>query len=353
MANDTTVGHESADGFDLGAIAAELGVNVKPEGGELRAEGQQQKPEGKADAKAEGATDEDKPGTEDEDEEKAEGGELKAEESESEAEDDEEAEAESEDGDDGKAEKPDHVQRRIDKLTAKAKTLEEKLEQAEAERAELRQKIEAKPVALTVDPENPLSSLTDAESLKAKQGQLEALLDWTDENRDGGSLKVGEEEQFFDADKVKMIRANAKAQLKAVPLQERYLAERAAILPAAKQAYPELFTEGSNEHRALQSVLNLYPWITRAPGWELLVGDAFVGMKLRTEKLQLQQRKQSEQKRTKGTAEAAKVPRSPAPAAQPKNVGDRAGAELAARRAKVFKSGGSTESLEEFAETLM
>lgn len=355
MADTTTneAGHESADAFDLGAIAAELGV--KAEG--LRQEAQGSEAEGEKPEAAD-KPDEEKP--EAETTEDAAGEQEGAEVTEAEDEESDDAKAD-EDGDDagekaesGNAEKlkPEHVQKRIDKLTAKAKEAEEKRLQAEAEAAELRQKIEAKPTLLTVDPENPLSSLTSADQLKAKQAELEALLDWTEDNRDGGSLKVGAEERFFDADTVKTIRANAKAQLKAVPSQERYLAERAAILPAARQAYPELFTDGTAEAKALQAVVANFPWITRAPGWELMVGDAFVGMKLRTEKLALQQRKQGDQKRTKGPSEA-KVPKTPAASAQPKNVGDRAGAKLAEARAKVFKSGGSTEALEAFAESLL
>jgi hypothetical protein len=332
MANDDKGKvEESADGVDMGEIARELGLPVKPDPEPEQApENEPSEPDEATDPEPEETA-----GEEDQAEE-------------------DEKESEAEADKDGKGDKPDpdHVQRRIDKLTAQKLEAIEKLQTAEAELAEVKAKADAKPPVVVVDPENPLSSFTDVDSLRAAVAKAQAALDWAEENREGGEITVNGEAKFYDAEAVKMIRRNAREAVMAAPGQERFLTEREASLAEARALYPELFREGTAEHAAMVAAVKQFPFISRVPGLELMLGDTFTGMKLRTAKLEQMQRKQAQQQR-KTSPETAKVPKVPTVVSTPKGVVNKADTDRKSRFADVFKSGGSTEALEKFAESLL
>jgi len=262
-----------------------------------------------------------------------------------------EQDAEDQPGPESKDEEPTKVQKRIDRLTAEKHELREERDVIKAELEALRQQAESKPPVVTVDPENPLSSFTDAAALEAEINKAQAVLDWADDNRDGGSVTVNGEEKFYDADAVKQIKANAKSLLRAAPKQKEYLQIREQALPEAKAMYPELFQPGTVPKAYLDASLKAYPWLTRFPGYELIIGDAFVGQNMREARLKQQQRKQSSSKATKSPAAAAKVPKTPSPAASPKVSGSEAA--LRRKAEAVFKSGGNPEALTDYLEAIV
>ena len=334
----------STDDFDIHAIAEELGIRTAPPPAET-----EKKTEPNATAE-DAETDE--PATDntatDEPEETA--GEDEAEEGTEEPAKDEE-EDEKPESEDPEPESSDKIQKRIDRLTAEKHELREERDSIKAELEALRQQAESKPPVVTVDPENPLSSFTDAAALEAEINKAQAVLDWADDNRDGGSVTVNGEEKFYDADAVKQIKANAKSLLRAAPKQKEYLQIREQALPEAKAMYPELFQPGTVPKAYLDASLKAYPWLTRFPGYELIIGDAFVGQNMREARLKQQQRKQSSSKATKSPAAAAKVPKTPSPAASPKVSGSEAA--LRRKAEAVFKSGGNAEALTDYLETLV
>lgn len=335
----------STDNFDLAAIAEELGIKTAPPAAPAADE---KKPEPEASAETETPEPGQAPQPEDEDEQPAE-------ESEQTAEDDAEAEADEPAADDqdeaGEDPAPDKVQRRIDRLTAEKHELREERDVIKAELDTLRKQVEAKPPVVTIDPENPLSSLTDAAALEAEISKAQAVLDWAEDNRDGGSVTVNGEEKFYDADAVKQIKTNAKSLLRAAPKQQEYLKVREQVLPEAQAVYPDFFKSGTTARAFLDATLKQYPWITRIPTWELVVGDAFVGQQMRLAKLEQLQRKQSSGKAAKSPAPAAKVPKTPSPAARPKVSGSEAA--LRHKADAVFKSGGNAEALTDYLEALV
>ena len=345
MKTDTERQAEDADGFDIGAIAEELGIKAGSgergaKGGEPEADGEAQAAEPGEAAGDEGETDESRQDGE---------AEEAAEESAEESEDGADKAADDEDADEAK---PDRIQKRIDKLVAQRHEVENQLKAIEAEREELRKQVDAKPATIVVDPENPLSQFGDVESLRGALAKAQEVLDWAEENREGGEIKTGDEAKFYDAEAVKTIRANAKAALRAGPAQEKFLHERAATVAEARTVYPELFKSGSPEQAAMVAALKQFPFMARVPGLELMVGDAFTGMKLRQAKHAQMQRKQAQQER-KPTPAEQKVVKPLNATAQPKGVGNKAETARKHLLADVFKTGGKTESLEKYAESLL
>lgn len=329
---------DSTDGFDLSEIAAGLGIKT------AAVEDEKKPDEPEADATAESNEDTETIEETDKLDEKDEESEETAEE-ESEGEDAEEPE--------GKAEESSKVQRRIDRLTAEKHTLRDERDTLKAEIEDLRKQVDAKPTVVTVDGENPLSSITDMKQLDAEVGRAQAVLDWADDHAEGGSVTVAGEEKFYDADAVKQIRHNCRSVLRAAPKQQNYLRLRETAVQEAKVFYPDLYKAGTAAKQFLDASVAEYPSLMRVPTLELWIGDALVGQQMRLAKFEQMQRKQSEDKAKKSSAakEVERIPKSPTPSASPKVSGK--SESLSRKAAAVFKSPGSTEALESYMEELV
>ena len=335
----------STDNFDIGAIAEELGIKTAPPAAPASEE-KKTEPDASADTgDQQPETGETPESTDDDAEESEETAEDAAEEGSEEQPD--EAAKDEEEADPA----PDKVQRRIDRLTAEKHDLREERDVIKAELETLRKQAEAKPPIVTVDPENPLASFTDASSLEEQISRAQGALDWAEDNRDGASVTINGEEKYYDADAVKQIKTNAKSLLRAAPKQQEYLRVREQVLPEAQAVYPDFFKSGTTARAFLDATLKQYPWITRIPTWELVVGDAFVGQQMRMAKLEQMQRKQSSSKATKSPAPAAKVMKTPSPGARPKVSGSEAA--LRHKADAVFKSGGNADALTAYLEALV
>ena len=354
MANDTTdkvqEGASIADDVDFNEIAASLGVQIKtpePEPEEKPAD-QTDEPSENSESSAEPeaqATGED---TEEET--------AAAEESEPTA---EEGETDQE-GEGTEGEEPDptptKVQQRIDRLTAQKREALEQLDDLKAQLETVRAQAEAKPPVIFKDPDNPLSSLTDASAVEAEVAKAQAVLDWTDDHREGATVTVAGEEKYYDADAIKEIRANARKLLKAGPKQQEYIRVREATLPEAKAFYPEFFQQGTTAHQFLQATLQQYPSIVQFPNWELIVGDAFAGQQLRMARVEQMQKRASADKTKKAPAKAeaatGKVPKAPTPSASPK-VSASSSAALRQKADSALKARGDRSALEAFMESIV
>jgi hypothetical protein len=356
MATDTTDkvqtnGPDVAD-IDFAEIAANLGVQFKPA---PKAE-ETEKPTDETtepDAETSGTDAADKepdsePAAED-------AGDTEEKTDEDDAEPDEGEGADEEDKAE-EAEAPTKVQQRIDKLTAQKREALEQLDDLKAQLEAAKAAAEAKPPVIFKDPDNPLSSFTDAAALEAEIAKAQAVLDWTDDHRDGGTVTVAGEEKYYDADAVKQIRANARALVKAGPKQQEYIRVREATLPEAKAFYPEFFQPGTSAHQFLQATLKQYPTITQFPNWELIVGDAFAGQQLRMTRVEQMQKRASNDKTKKAPAKAeaatGKVPKAPTPSASPK-VSSSSSAALRQKAESVLKARGDRNALEAFMESIM
>ena len=332
----------STDNFDIAAIAEELGIKTAPPTAPA-AEEEKTEPDASADTGDQQPETGETPESADDETE----GEDPTEDVAEDKEEDEKPESQ-----DQEPEAPDKIQRRIDRITAEKHELREERDVIKAELDTLRKQAEAKPPIVTIEPDNPLSSFTDASALEAEVSKAQWALDWADDNRDGGSVTQNGEEKFFDADVVKQIKARAKSLLRAAPKQQEYLKVREQVLPEAQAVYPDFFKSGTTARAFVDATLKQYPWITRIPTWELVVGDAFVGQQMRMAKLEQMQRKQSSSKAIKSPAPAAaKVMKTPSPGARPKVSGSEAA--LRHKAAAVFKSPGNADVLADYLEAIV
>lgn len=357
MATDTTdkvqEGASIADQVDFNEIAASLGVQFKTPEPEAKTEEKPAEP--KTDEPSETTEDTSKPeadaageGTEEED--------AAAEESEQTAEEGEtDEEGEGTESEEPAAAEPTKVQQRIDKLTAQKREALEQLDALKAELEAAKAAAEKAPPVILKDPENPLSSLTDASAVEAEVAKAQAVLDWSDDHREGASVTINGEEKYFDADAIKEIRANARKLLKAAPKQQEYIRIREATLPEARTFYPEFFQPGTTAHQFLQATLQQYPTIVQFPNWELIVGDAFAGQQLRMARVEQMQKKRASADATKkapAKEAAGKVPKTPTPSASPK-VSSSSSAAMRQRADAALKAGGDRDALTAFVESIV
>ncbi len=252
----------------------------------------------------------------------------------------------SEDDESQDSEKPvgsEKVQKRIDKLTARAKTAEEEAEQAKArvkeledEAAQLREAAPQTVMAPTA--ENPLADVDSAEALEARVANAVAVKRWCIKNPDGGTVTDKEgNEVDIDPEQARSMLADAEDVITVhAPRRERFLAESVKHTAAAKEVYPDMFKSGTEMEKAFQSLVKAWPEVKRFPDHHLVLGDYIAGFKARSGKAAPAQEPAAKAK----PSIAPPVPRVAAP--KPK-VNARASAA-----GQVLETGGSLDSLTEF-----
>lgn len=143
--------------------------------------------------------------------------------------------------------------------------------------------------------------------------------------------------------------------VKAGPKQQEYLSVRAQTLPEAQAFYPDFFKSGTSAHNFLAATLKQYPFITKIPGWELVVGDAFEGQRLRMARVEQMQKRASAGKSSKPapakTAGSDRIPNTPNPSASPKVSSP--GASLRQKAEAALKGRGDRGALEAFMEAIV
>lgn len=227
--------------------------------------------EEESDPSAESETDESE---ENEDESEEDEGEEETEESE---EDEEEAPASRKDG-------FAKMQKRIDKVTARAKSAEE-------ERDKLRQQIELLSQASAVAmPGNlpALNGLKDAsgipslEDLAKLEAQAAKIRDWAKPHRRKG---VQEGEEFYSAEDVQALYEDAVEDLeKGIPFYRQFHADRAKATVAAAKAFPEFFGDAAMAAHVRRTAEQSIPGLAGLSDRDLLAGALLVGLKVATGK---------------------------------------------------------------------
>jgi chromosome segregation ATPase len=234
------------------------------------------KPQGAA--KAENPVLEPEAETADETEAEVEGTEADAEKAETE---------ESEESDeDGKPVESEKIQKRIDKLTARAKTAEEEREQLKAQVEELKAKVTEEPAAKVVlapNAENPLADVADAETLNARVANARAVKRWCIENPEGGTVKNAEgvEVEIEPAAARRMLADAEEVLTIHGPKRERFLVEQREHDRVARETYPEMFKKGSEAEKAYGSLIEAWPEVLRFPDHKVVLGDYIAGFNAR------------------------------------------------------------------------
>lgn len=208
-----------------------------------------------------------------------------------------------------KEELSDKVQKRIDELTAKRKTAEERATALETELSDLKSRLSAPPpVAPT--PASPLADVETEKDLAAKVNHILEAKSWCIQHLDGGEVEDGKGgRQWVDGATVKSILANAEMMIsKHVPEHEKFLKNRAVFDVEAKRNYPALFKEGTEPYNVRMQWLTLLPECRRYPDINVIIGDAILGQSIRL------QRQKTNGKLPPGNQPLA----TPAPAASPR-----------------------------------
>jgi len=235
------------------------------------------------------------------------------------------------------------VQKRIDKLTARAKTAEEKvtaaeaeLEKVRAEAAELREAGGRPEIVTAPNAQNPLSDVSDATVLAERVNNAQAAKRWCIENPDGGTVRGSDGKEIeFEPSQVRKMLADCEELLTVhAPRRERFLVENEAHTKTAREVYPEMFKRGSEMEKEFQNLVKAWPEVTRFPDYHLVLGDYITGFGSRSG------RKASIEKPVEKKAKPTIAPPVPKVAA-PKQ---KANPKVAAA-GQVLEAGGSLESL--------
>lgn len=213
---------------------------------------------------------------------------------------------------------PKGVQKRIDKLTAKRK-------QAEEEVASLRQEVEALKQAMTeaqqasaanetsvTDANNPFSTLKSKAEVDKEIEQARWLRYKCMENPQGFILG---ETEYGSEDVSRMLVNATKAIEEHLPRQMARIETESKIKPIAEAAYPWWKSPQSQEYQVAQQILRTAPELKKFPDWQIWIGDAIAGMKMRESATKpAQAQKKAPVQPVRPTASPAKVSRTEASA---------------------------------------
>ena len=235
-------------------------------------------------------------------------------------------------------ETPRGVQKRIDKLTKRAKRAEEELAEA---RAELEEASAAQPQAeprAPSTPDNPFAHVVSLKDVQAEEHSAEQVLDWCDDNPDGAIVETSDGERDYSAEEVRDIRKRAsKALRKWLPERHAWIRENQAQDEYAHKTYEWWKDKSAAEYQAAQNIIREFPEVMRFPDYKIIVGDTLTGMLMR-------RGMEAEAKKAKPKSTPKKAPKQPTvPTAEPAPVEETAARSSAARKA--FDESGDVEDL--------
>jgi hypothetical protein len=244
--------------------------------------------------------------------------------------------------------------KRVDKLTARAKSAEEQATTLQAELAAAKDALtKAQPIVVQ-DASDPLADVTTAEILESRLAAANTVLDNVPDliaKADmEGEVEVpmgdGSTRKFTKQELQERLRV-ARQILKAEPARRNYLAQRENFQQEARQVYPELFQDESPARKMMLTTLQAYPGIAKLPNLELIIGDAIRGQSLRFQQAEAMAKKSAAAK-PKAPAAAAKpavAPKVVSPSAAPKT-------KTKADPLEVLKKSGNRDAAENFVASL-
>jgi len=173
--------------------------------------------------------------------------------------------------------------KRIGKLTKQRSDERTRAEEAEAQRDELRQQLEAtQPVMIMPTENDPLGWIETPAQLAQLEREADMTIDWCDANRDGATVtqKDGTEEEFTP-ERVEQMKTKANRYLRLAPRRKEWIGQRAEADAVARANFPRLFEKGTTEYQVAQAVLKEFPSVATHPARNLVLGDYLVGLAVR------------------------------------------------------------------------
>lgn len=180
---------------------------------------------------------------------------------------------------------PKHIQKRIDKITAKRREAEAEAEKLRKELEEARnQKAEATPASPRT--KNPFRSITDEAALQKAVEQARQVRDWCEENPYGGEVvKADGTTVHVEESEVRKMKVQAMKDLETnIPEQANFLNARRRFDPIAEQEYPWWKKKDTKEYQTAVALLKNFPELTEFPDYKLVIGDFVFGMQARQAK---------------------------------------------------------------------
>jgi hypothetical protein len=189
-----------------------------------------------------------------------------------------------------KAELPEAVQARIDRLTAAKRDLEDSVNELTKKTVDLESKLSnagARGPVRTA--EEPLGDIVSYEALERRFLDAQQAKSWALQNLDGGSVLVNEatgETRELSGQEVKHLLAHSDDLLtRMIPKRKQYLDARVDFDRQADSYYADYRKPDSELSRTLNSWVQMFPEMTRFPDFRLIVADALVGQKIRMGRL--------------------------------------------------------------------
>jgi hypothetical protein len=179
---------------------------------------------------------------------------------------------------------PKHIQKRIDKITAKRREAEAEAEKLRKELEEARNKQEAIPASPRT--KNPFRSLTDDAALQKAIEQARQVRDWCEENPYGGEVgKADGSTVHVEESEVRRMKVQAMKDLETnIPEQVNFLNARRRFDPVAENEYPWWKKKDTKEYQTAVALLKNFPELTEFPDYKLVIGDFVYGMQARQAK---------------------------------------------------------------------
>lgn len=175
---------------------------------------------------------------------------------------------------------PKGVKKKLSKLSAAKRELEEKLAALEAEVTTLKSKpadpAEPAPAPL---PSNPYLHLDSQAAVEAEISQARRVRRWCEENPDGTTVKTPDgKETEYTAEEIRRIKLNVLEALEEhLPRQLNYVQQRAQIDPVAEQTYSWWKDRTSREFQTAQNMLKAFPELRKFPDYKMVIGDYIRG----------------------------------------------------------------------------
>jgi hypothetical protein len=247
---------------------------------------------------------------------------------------------EADDANDAEEEPPRGVQKRIDKLTKRAKEAEEKLAAETVRRIEAESAEPETVVTAPVTPANPFANLVKLEDVQKEEHNAEHVLEWCEDNPDGGVVNTSNGEVEYSAEEVREMRKQAsKAIRKWLPQRTQWVQEYQQNEQYANTAYKWWNDKATNEYQTASSILRAFPEIQKFPDYKIIVGDTLVGMNVRLGA-------ERQVAKPAPAAKSKKAPKQPTkPTAEPAPVDESAARSSSARQR--FSESGDVDDLKE------
>ena len=173
--------------------------------------------------------------------------------------------------------------KRIDKLTAKRREAEEKVDDLELEVKRLREEIDSRedmPEIAKIPSANPYSNLTSASAVQKEIERAEEIVEWCEDNPDGAIVeKKGGEDIDYSAEDIRNIKKNArKALRKHLPERLDYLKEENDVNAQVDQVFTYWKDRSSVGYQEAMEILKNRPEIKTNPTWKADVSIYQLGL---------------------------------------------------------------------------